>query len=107
VLFLEVTAADASEFAPALKVRGEEVGGYRVLRAESAAGPNAIAAFLLHVRDTTGRIPHAYFSWSEGRPVTQLLRYLLFGAGDVAPVAHEVLRAAERDLDRRPVVHVA
>ena len=107
VVFLEVTVCDPSEFASTLRVRGEEVGGYRVLRAESSAVPNAIAAFLLYVRDTTGRIPHAYFSWSEGRPLTQFLRYLLFGGGDVAPVAHEVLRSAEPDIDRRPVIHVA
>ena len=107
LIFLEVRVRDASEFASVLRVRGEEVSGYRVLRTESSAIPNAIAALLLHLRDTTGIVPHVYFSWSEGKPLQQVLRYLLFGTGDVAPVAHEVLRAAEPDLHRRPVVHVA
>ncbi len=106
VLFLEVTVCDSSEFAPVLKICGEEIAGYRILRAESASVPNAIAAFLLYLRDTTGKIPNAYFAWSEGKPLAHLLRYLLFGQGDIAPVTHEVLRQAEPDPARRPVVHV-
>jgi hypothetical protein len=47
VLFLEVTVRDASEFNPALVVHGHRIGGYRVLRTEGAAVPNAIAAVLL------------------------------------------------------------
>jgi hypothetical protein len=107
VLFLEVAVCDPSDFASALKVRGEEVGGYRVLRAESTTVPNAIAAFLLHVRDTTGKVPHVYFAWSESPPFAQIVRYLLFGEGDVPPVTHEVLRQHEPDPERRPVCHVA
>jgi hypothetical protein len=106
VLFLEVSVGDSSEFAPVLTVRGEEVAGYRVLRGESASVPNAIAAFLLYLRDTTDQIPHAYFAWTEGRPLIELLRYLLFGEGDIAPVTHEVLRKAEPDPARRPAIHV-
>jgi hypothetical protein len=68
--------------------------------------PNAIAAFLLYVRDTTGKIPHAYFGWSEGNPVTYLLKYLIFGEGETAPVTREVLRQAEDDPERRPSIHV-
>jgi hypothetical protein len=56
ILFLEVEVCDASEFANVIKVEGMEVGGYRVLRAESSAVPNAIAAFLLHLRDRTGKV---------------------------------------------------
>jgi hypothetical protein len=106
VLFFEVKPGDASEFAGVLKVKGVEVEGYHVLRAESPAVPNAIAAFLLHIRDTTGKVPHVYFGWSEGNPLAYLFKYVAFGEGDTAPVTHEVLRQAEKDPKRRPVVHV-
>ncbi len=106
VLFLEVRVADASEFAPTIHVRGQEIAGYRVLRAEGASVPNAIAAILLHIRDTTGRRPHIYFGWTEGNPLKYLARYILFGEGDIAPVTHEVLRQAEPDPARRPGIHV-
>ena len=36
-----------------------------MLRGESAPVPNAIGAFLLYLRDRTGKVPHAYFSWTE------------------------------------------
>lgn len=106
ILFLEVDVVDASEFSSVLKVQGVDVDGYRVLRAESSTVPNAIAALLLHLRDTTGKRSHAYFSWSEGNPMVFMMRYLLFGEGDTAPVTREVLRKAEPDPDMRPMIHV-
>ncbi len=106
VLFLEVTVTDASEFAPILHVRGQEIEDYHVLRAEGVSVPNAIAAILLHLRDTTGARPHVYFEWTEGNPLKFLAKYILFGEGDIAPVTHEVLRQAEPDPARRPAIHV-
>jgi hypothetical protein len=106
ILFFEVTPGDASEFSGVLKIRGETVDGFQILRTESPAVPNAIAAFLLFLRNETGKLPHVYFGWSEGNPVSYLLKYIAFGEGDTAPVTHEVLRQAEKDPDRRPIVHV-
>jgi hypothetical protein len=106
ILFLEVLVSDASEFANIIRVKGVEVGGYRILRAESAAVPNTIAALLLYIRDQTGKIPHAYFGWVEGNPIQYLLRFILFGEGDIAVVTREVLRKAEKNPERRPGIHV-
>ncbi len=106
ILLLEVEVEDASEFADVLEVKGVEIGEYKVLRLKSSTVPNAIAAFLLHVRDTTDKKPHCYFGWTEGNPIVYLIRYLLFGEGDTAPVTREVLREAENDPERRPAIHV-
>ncbi|MCL2729659.1 MAG: amino acid transporter, partial [Actinomycetia bacterium] len=107
VVFVEVTVRDASEFESAVTVRGEVLHGrYRVLTLEGTSVPNALAAMLLHVRDTTGCIPHIYFEWTEGSPFANFMRFFLFGHGEVAPVTREVLREAEHDPKRRPRVHV-
>jgi hypothetical protein len=106
VLFVEVRPGDVSAFSERLNVSGVEVGGHRVLRCVSPAIPNAIAALLLYCRDETGKIPHAYFGWTEGNPIAYLLKFLAFGEGDTAPVTREVLRQAEPDPMRRPRIHV-
>jgi hypothetical protein len=106
VLFIEVRPGDVSEFALTLDVTGADVGGHHVLRCVSPAIPNAIAALLLYCRDRTGKIPHAYFGWTEGNPIVYLLKFLAFGEGDTAPVTREVLRQAEPNPLRRPRIHV-
>jgi hypothetical protein len=107
VIFIEITITDPSEFASHLDVTGEvQHGRYRVLTLSSSTVPNALAALLLTVRDRTDRLPHIYFEWTEGNPAANLIHFLIFGVGEVAPVTREVVRRAEPDRDRRPHIHV-
>jgi hypothetical protein len=68
--------------------------------------PNAIAAILLALRDVTGVRPHCHFEWSEGSPFVHVMRYLMLGQGDTAPVVREILRRSEPIPSRRPGIHV-
>ncbi|WP_413249454.1 amino acid transporter [Sinomonas flava] len=107
VIFLEVDITDPSKFSGTLEVHGVEVGVFRVLRVQSPAAPNAIAAILLALRDATGVLPQAHFEWSEGNPLAHLMRYLLLGRGDTPPVVREIIREHEPDPKRRPGIHVS
>jgi hypothetical protein len=106
IIFLEVDVVDPSAFSGVLQVYGVEVGGSRILRAQSPAAPNAIAAILLALRDATGVRPQCHFEWSEGNPLGHLFRYLILGRGDTAPVVREIIRESEPDVSRRPGIHV-
>jgi hypothetical protein len=106
VIFLEVEISDPSAFSHKLRVEGVEVDGYRILRVKSPAVPNAIAAVLLAMRDSTGTKPQCYFEWSEGSPISHLMRYLFLGQGDTPPLVREILREVEPDKSRRPGIHV-
>jgi hypothetical protein len=61
----------------------------------------------MQLEKATGRIPHAYFKWTEGNPIGNLPRFLILGEGDVAPIAREVLRRAIPDPKHRPVIQVS
>jgi hypothetical protein len=106
IIFVEVTVGDYSDFESRIEVHGEVMHGeYRVLSVTGASVPNTLASLLLDIRDRTRVRPHIYFEWTEGNPAVHLLRFLLFGVGEVAPVTREVLRRAEPDRDRRPHIH--
>ncbi|RKR29964.1 amino acid transporter [Arthrobacter oryzae] len=105
-LFLEVVVDDSSDFETALEVHGVTRHGFHILEVHGPVVANTIASVLLHIRDVTGLMPHIYFRWTEGNPVSNLLRFLAFGEGEIAPVTREVLREAEPDVTKRPWVHV-
>ena len=106
IVFVEVTVEDYSDFESRIDVHGEVMHDeFRVLTVAGASVPNTLAALLLDIRDRVGVRPHMYFEWTEGNPFSHLLRFLLFGAGEVAPVTREVLRRAEPDRARRPHIH--
>ncbi|WP_413250112.1 amino acid transporter [Sinomonas flava] len=106
ILFIEIVVDDSSEFEQELDVVGIKRHGFKVLEVHSNNVPNTLAAVLLHLRNVTGLMPHIYFRWTEGNPVTNLTKFLFFGEGEIAPVTREVLREAEPDITERPWVHV-
>ena len=105
--FFQIERRDASEFTDTLEISGERVGKHAVLRARSPVVANSVAAFLIHLEKTMGKVPHAYFEWTEGNPVGNLFRFIFLGAGDTAPLVHEVLRRAIKEPKRRPIIHVS
>lgn len=107
VIFLEVHKDDSSNFEEDLLVEGVTAHGYRVLKVRSGNVPNTIATILLTIRNETGVIPGVYFEWTEGNPISNMLKFLVTGVGEVAPVTREVLRQAEHEKTRRPEVHVS
>lgn len=106
-IFLEVRVSDPSQFGGEdLQVTGHVVDGRRVLRCESHAVPNTIAAILLHLRDRTKMIPQVYFGWTEGNPITYVIKYIFLGEGETAPITREILRQIESNPARRPKIIV-
>lgn len=107
IIFLEISVSDASDFDDeVLSVSGSMEGAYRILRCDSPAVPNAMAALLLYIRDTYHKQPHVYLGWTEGNPIMYILKYLFIGEGETAPLAREILREVEPDPSKRPRVHV-
>jgi hypothetical protein len=82
---------------------GSATGG--ILQTRCNAVPYAIAGVLLALRDLTGRRPRCRFPWPRHGLVGSLA-VVLVGQGDVSAHVREVLRRAEPDPHRRPVVHI-
>ena len=66
---------------------------------------NALAAVLLCLEDQRAATPLLLRVVGKAS-LGNLVRYLLFGEGDTAPVTREVLPEAESDPRRRPAIHV-
>ena len=107
LFFFVVEKGDASKFETTLTVHGRREGAHRILYATSPVVANSIAALLMELERRTGQVPHAYFSWTEGNPLTNIVRYIFLGEGDTAPLTHEVLRRAIADPQQRPIIHVS
>lgn len=82
VLFLEIYVPDASEFSAQLHVRVVEVGSHQVLRAESAAVANGIAALLYICAIEPGKCHMLTSIGTKAIPYLYMIRYVLSGYGE-------------------------
>ncbi|MEV6527828.1 hypothetical protein AB0M43_38495 [Longispora sp. NPDC051575] len=85
---------------PHVYIEGHGIGVY------GRPAADTIAAVLMAIRDETGMTPHAHFPWPEESMAQGMLRRLFMRTGDTAPAIREILRRAESNSRRRPVVHM-
>jgi hypothetical protein len=107
VVFVEVEKADASDFAPQpiIKVRQEQ--GRYILHVSGAASTSHTLAALALEMAKVGRPPEIHFGWTDETPWSGTLGFLLFGEGNVPWMVRELIRRAEPNPDRRPLIIIA
>lgn len=107
IVFIQVELSDTSEFVndPIVTIRQEE--GRFVMRITDAASiAHTLAAVALEMAKV-GRPPEIHFGWSDESPLSVSLGFLLFGEGNVPWMVRELIRKAEPNEAKRPVVIVA
>ena len=107
VVFVEVDLEDTSEFAPQPIIEVKEEQGRYVLKISKAASISHTLAALALEMAKVGRPPEIHFGWTEQSPMSGMFGFLLFGEGNVPWMVRELVRRAEPDPDRRPLILIA
>jgi hypothetical protein len=107
IVFIEVELADASEFVnePVMRITQEE-GRYVIKITGAASIAHTLAAVALEMAKV-GRPPEIHFGWTEDSPVSGTLGFLLFGEGNVPWMVRDLIRRAEPEESRRPLITIA
>jgi hypothetical protein len=107
IVFVEVDVADASDFdpMPITSVRAEQ-GRYVVKLSGAASISHTLAALALEMAKH-GRPPEIHFGWTDETPWSGTLGFLLFGEGNVPWMVRELIRRAEPDPAKRPLIIIA
>jgi hypothetical protein len=107
VIFVEVDLSDASDFVPepVIEVRQEQ-GRYILKVTEAASISHTLAALALEMAKV-GRPPEMHFGWTDETPWSGTLGFLLFGEGNVPWMVRELIRRAEPDPAKRPLIILA
>lgn len=107
VIFVEVDLSDASDFVPepVIQVRQEQ-GRYILKVTEAASISHTLAALALEMAKV-GRPPEMHFGWTDETPWSGTLGFLLFGEGNVPWMVRELIRRAEPDPAKRPLIILA
>jgi hypothetical protein len=87
-------------------VTGRRLHGYRILKIEATRPGRAIALVLLAIRNAAGVAPHIEFAWPAHSHARAMVRFALLGTGNEAAVTREILRRAEPDPSRQPIVRI-
>ncbi|MBA4190692.1 MAG: amino acid transporter [Planctomycetaceae bacterium] len=107
IVFVEVEVVDASDFVnePVLRIEQEE-GRYVMKITGAASISHTLAAVALEMAKV-GRPPEIHFGWTDESPVSGTLGFLLFGEGNVPWMVRDLIRRAEPDESKRPIIIIA
>jgi hypothetical protein len=107
IVFVEVQLADASDFEhePVMEIV-QESGRYVMKITGAASIAHTLAALGLEMAKV-GRPPEIHFGWTDESPVSGTLGFLLFGEGNVPWMVRELIRKAEPDISKRPLIIIA
>ncbi|HEY1188613.1 MAG TPA: amino acid transporter [Gemmata sp.] len=107
IVFVEVELDDTSDFVnePVLRVIQEE-GRYVVKITGAASIAHTLAALALEMAKV-GRPPEVHFGWTDDSPVSGTLGFLLFGEGNVPWMVRDLIRRAQPDESKRPLIIIA
>lgn len=107
ITFIEVELADPSEFHgdPVIEVHQAQ-GRYTVKVTGAASIAHTLAAVALEMAKV-GKPPEIHFGWTDESPVSGTLGFLLFGEGNVPWMVRDLIRRAEPDPEKRPLIIIA
>ncbi|MFO0800727.1 MAG: amino acid transporter [Gemmataceae bacterium] len=107
VVFVQVELSDASDFEndPVLEIVQEE--GRYIMRITGAASISHTLAALALEMGKVGRPPEIHFGWTDETPVSGTLGFLLFGEGNVPWMVRDLIRRAEPEEAKRPLIIIA
>lgn len=104
VVFVQVTLGDPSGFETLPLLEVTQADGRFIICVERCSSiPHVIAAVALEMSKDSNP-PEIHFGWSEERPLTANLHFVLFGHGNVPWMVYYMLHKAEPDSTLRPRV---
>ncbi len=107
VVFVEVELTDASEFVPEQVIHVREEQGRYILRITKAASISHTLAALALEMAKVGRAPEIHFGWTDESILSGTLGFLLFGEGNVPWMVRALIRKAEPNPSKRPLIIIA
>ncbi len=107
IVFVQVELADASDFVnePIMRISQEE-GRYVMKITGATSIAHTLAALALEMAKV-GRPPEIHFGWTDDSPVSGTLGFLLFGEGNVPWMVRDLIRRAEPEDAKRPLIIIA
>jgi hypothetical protein len=106
MIFIEATLGDTSEFlqAPLMRIAREE--GIEVMFVTGCVSTAHVIAAIALEMARVGRPPEIHFGWSDERPLSANLNFLLFGEGNIPWMVRALIVRACPEKEKQPLIMI-